>query len=279
MRQYLDLVADILGQLDSERESAPVPEDSGPAPRCDRTGVGTYSVFGRQLRFNLDEGFPLLTTKKVHMRSIIHELLWFLKGETNVRYLHANKVTIWDEWADANGELGPIYGKQWRSWEGPNGRRVDQIRNVVEQISKNPNSRRLLVVAFNPADLPEVAPPACHTLFQFYVSGDRLSLQLYQRSADLMLGVPFNIASYALFLMMVAQVTGLRPYEFIHTFGDVHIYSNHIQGAREQLKRVPRSLPAMRINPAVRDIFGFAYEDFRLEGYEPWEAIKFDIAV
>lgn len=269
MKQYLALVRDVLENGGSHSNS----------PRKDRTGVGTYSVFGRQMRFNLEEGFPLVTTKKTHLRSIIHELLWFLKGETNVKYLHEHKVTIWDEWAGADGELGPIYGKQWRSWEGPNGKKVDQIKNLVDQIINNPTSRRLLVVSFNPADLPQVAPPACHTLFQFYVSGDKLSLQLYQRSADLMLGVPFNIASYALFLMMMAQVTGLKPYEFVHTFGDVHIYANHVAGAREQLTREPRNLPTMKLNPAVKDLFAFTYDDFTLEGYNPHELIKFDIAV
>jgi thymidylate synthase len=268
MKQYLELIEDVL-------ENGAPPEG---AFRADRTGTGTLSVFGRQLRFDLREGFPLVTTKKVHLRSIIHELLWFLRGETNIASLHENKVTIWDEWADANGELGPIYGKQWRSWEGPSGT-VDQIRNVVESIRSNPNSRRHLVIAFNPADLPAVAPPACHTLFQFYVQGNEISLQLYQRSADLMLGVPFNIASYALLLQMVGQVTGYRPREFVHTFGDVHIYSNHVDGAREQLKRAPRPLPRMVLNPEVKDIFGFSYSDFTLEGYEPWDAIKFDIAV
>jgi thymidylate synthase len=269
MKQYLDLVADI---LENGR-----PENGFIRP--DRTGVGTLSVFGRQLRFNLEEGFPLLTTKKLHLRSIIHELLWFLRGETNIAPLHANKVTIWDEWANADGELGPIYGKQWRRWQGPNGQPVDQIKNVVEKIKKDPTSRRLLVVSYNPGELPEVAPPACHTLFQFYVSGDRLSLQLYQRSADLMLGVPFNIASYALLLMMLAQVTNLKPYEFVHTFGDVHIYSNHIEGAREQLKREPRELPKMILNPDVKDIFEFKFEDFQLVNYNPHEHIKFAIAV
>ncbi|MCO6430917.1 MAG: thymidylate synthase [Deltaproteobacteria bacterium] len=275
MRQYLDLVSEILtsaGFLHSSGEQPRV------ARREDRTGVGTYSVFGRQLRFDLREGFPLLTTKKLHLRSIIHELLWFLSGETNVRYLHQNKVTIWDEWADRNGDLGPIYGKQWRNWQGPQGT-VDQIKRAVETIKNNPSSRRILVIAFNPADLPEVAPPACHTLFQFYVNGDQLSLQLYQRSADLMLGVPFNIASYSLLLMMVAQVCGLKPHEFVHTFGDVHIYSNHVEGAVEQLKREPRKLPRMLINPEVKDIFEFRFEDFKLLDYEPWEHIKFDIAV
>ena len=269
MKQYLELVHDVL------ENGKP---DSGEM-RPDRTGTGTYSVFGRQLRFNLDQGFPLLTTKKVHLKSIIYELLWFLRGETNVKYLHDHKVTIWDEWADAQGELGPIYGKQWRRWQGPSGASVDQISKAIETIKTNPHSRRIIVVAFNPGDLPEVAPPACHTFFQFYVSGDRLSLQLYQRSADLMLGVPFNIASYALLLMMVAQVTGLKVHEFVHTFGDVHIYSNHVDGAREQLAREPRSLPKMIINPKVSDIFSFAYEDFNLIDYHPCETIKFAIAV
>lgn len=251
---------------------------SSEIPRKDRTGVGTYSVFGRQLRFNLEEGFPLLTTKKVHLKSIIHELLWFLNGDTNIKYLKDNKISIWDEWANEQGDLGPVYGKQWRSWEGPNGR-VDQVKNVIEEIKRNPNSRRLVVISFNPADLPKVAPPACHTLFQFYVKEGKISLQLYQRSADLMLGVPFNIASYSLFLMMVAQVTGLKPFEFVHTFGDVHIYSNHVAGAREQLSRETRTLPKMTINPEVKDIFSFQYEDFQLSDYNPHELIKFDIAV
>ncbi len=269
MQQYLDLVRDVLANGKPEQSSF----------RSDRTGVGTYSVFGRQLRFNLEEGFPLLTTKKVHLRSIIHELLWFLKGETNIKYLHENKVTIWDEWADTNGDLGPVYGKQWRSWQGPDGKSVDQISNLIRNIKTNPTSRRLLVISFNPGDLPQVAPPACHTLFQFYVSGDRLSLQLYQRSADLMLGVPFNIASYSLLLMMVAQVCKLRPAEFVHTFGDVHIYSNHIVGAQEQLSRTPRELPRMMINPEITDLFDFKYDDFKLANYAPYEHIKFDIAV
>lgn len=270
MKQYLDLVRDVLENgkpLDSEI-------------RSDRTGVGTYSVFGRQARFPLDQGFPLLTTKKLHLKSIIHELLWFLSGETNITYLKDNKVRIWDEWADENNDLGPVYGKQWRNWEGgPNCKRVDQITNAITQIKNNPTSRRILVVSFNPADIPEVAPPACHTLFQFYVNGDKLSLQLYQRSADLMLGVPFNIASYSLLLMMVAQVTGLKAHEFIHTFGDLHIYSNHIEGAQEQLTREPRPLPKMIINPEVKDIFEFKFEDFQLTEYNPYEHIKFDIAV
>ncbi len=268
MKQYLELVSDIL------KNGKPETGDK----RADRTGVGTYSVFGRQLRFNLNEGFPLVTTKKTHLRSIIVELLWFLKGETNIKYLKDNKVSIWDEWADKNGDLGSVYGKQWRSWEGPNGK-VDQIAKAIQTIKTNPNSRRIVVISFNPADLPEVAPPACHTLFQFYVAGDRISLQLYQRSADLMLGVPFNIASYSLLLMMVAQVCGLKPYEFIHTFGDVHIYSNHIEGAKLQLSREPRPLPKMHLNPEVKDIFEFKYEDFTLTDYTPHDAIKFDIAV
>ena len=275
MKQYLDLVSEILQQVEGAKNDSKVLNFVRP----DRTGVGTYSVFGRQLRFNLEDGFPLVTTKKVHLRSIIHELLWFLKGDTNTKYLNENKVSIWDEWADKDGELGPIYGKQWRRWEGPNGKVVDQIERAISTIKNNPTSRRILVIAFNPADIPEVAPPACHTLFQFYVAGDKLSLQLYQRSADLMLGVPFNIASYALFLMMVAQVTNLKPFEFVHTFGDVHIYSNHIEGAREQIKREPRPLPKMTINPEVKNIFDFRFEDFKLENYDPCEHIKFDIAV
>lgn len=270
MKQYHELVEDVLlngGASDSA------------APRSDRTGVGTYSVFGRQLRFNLQDGFPLVTTKKVHLKSIIHELLWFLKGETNLTYLHQHKVTIWDEWADQNGELGPIYGKQWRRWQGPNGVPVDQIQRVVDGLKRDPNSRRHLVIAFNPGELPETAPPACHTLFQFYAQNGQLSLQLYQRSADLMLGVPFNIASYSLLLMMVAQVSNLKPFEFIHTFGDVHIYANHVEGARLQLARTPRPLPRMLINPEVKDIFGFKFEDFKLEGYDPYDRIQFEIAV
>lgn len=274
MKQYHDLVRDV---LENGKPETGIMKD-GALVRPDRTGVGTYSVFGRQMRFNLDDGFPLVTTKKVHLKSIIYELLWFLKGDTNIKYLKDQKVTIWDEWADANGDLGPVYGKQWRSWEGPRGK-VDQIARAVETIKTNPSSRRIVVISFNPADLPEVAPPACHTLFQFYVSGDKLSLQLYQRSADLMLGVPFNIASYALFLMMVAQVTGLRAHEFVHTFGDVHIYANHVEGARLQLEREPRKLPTMKLNPDVKDIFGFTYEDFTLEGYDPHERIQFAIAV
>jgi thymidylate synthase len=269
MRQYLELVQDVL-------------ENGEPGEgvvRPDRTGVGTFSVFGRQLRFNLEEGFPLVTTKKVHLKSIIYELLWFLNGDTNIRYLTENGVTIWNEWADSDGELGPVYGKQWRRWQTARGDSIDQLSRVVESIRSNPFSRRHLVVSYNPGDLPEVAPPACHTLFQFYVSGDRLSLQLYQRSADLMLGVPFNIASYSLLLMMVAQVTKLKPHEFIHTFGDVHIYSNHKEGAVEQLSREPRPLPRMILNPNVSSLFDFVFEDFKLQGYDPHPAIKLPIAV
>ncbi len=268
MKQYLDLVSDVL-------ENGK-PEDG--SFRSDRTGVGTYSVFGRQLRFALADGFPLLTTKKLHIRSIIHELLWFLKGDTNTKYLNEHKVRIWDEWADESGELGSIYGKLWRRWEGPDGT-VDQISNLIKNLKENPYSRRHLVVAFNPADQPKIAPQGCHSLFQFYVSGDKLSLQLYQRSADLMLGVPFNIASYTILLMMVAQVTGLKAHEFIHTFGDVHIYSNHVEGAKEQITREPRGLPTVTLNPEVKDIFEFSYDDIKIENYDPLPHIKFDIAV
>lgn len=268
MKQYLELVSDV---LENGRES-------GVDFRKDRTGVGTLSVFGRQLRFNLEDGFPLVTTKKVHLKSIIYELLWFLKGDTNTQYLKNHGVSIWDEWADSSGELGPVYGKQWRRWEGPNGV-IDQISRLVDGLRKNPTSRRHLIVSYNPGDLPEVAPPACHTLFQCYVKGDKLSLQLYQRSADLMLGVPFNIASYSLLLMMIAQVCNLKPYEFVHTFGDVHIYSNHVEGAMAQLKREPMPLPKMELNSEVRDILKFQYDDFKLHGYDPHPSIKFDIAV
>jgi thymidylate synthase len=268
MKQYLDLVHDVL------THGKPFESDV----RTDRTGVGTYSVFGRQMRVSLEEGFPLLTTKKLHLRSIIHELLWFLNGETSLTYLHENKVSIWDEWADENGELGPIYGKQWRRWEGPDGT-VDQIQKAVRTLKEDPSSRRNIVIAYNPANLPKVAPPACHTLFQLYVSEGKLSLQLSQRSADLMLGVPFNIASYSLLLMMFAQVTDLLPFEFIHTFGDLHIYANHIEGAKLQLERSPKPLPVMKLNPEVKDIFSFKFEDFTLEGYDPDPHIKFDIAV
>jgi len=264
MQPYLDLVRHIL--------------DRG-ARKPDRTGTGTLSVFGAQLRFDLGAGFPLLTTKKLHLRSIIYELLWFLRGETNVRYLHENKVTIWDEWADAGGELGPIYGYQWRSWPAPDGRHIDQISAVIEQIKTNPDSRRHIVSAWNVADVDKMALAPCHALFQFYVANGRLSCQLYQRSADVFLGVPFNIASYALLTMMVAQVCGLQPGDFVHTFGDVHLYLNHLEQAREQLTRDPRPLPSMTLNPEVRSIFDFKFSDFTLENYDPHPAIKAPIAV
>jgi len=247
--------------------------------KTDRTGTGTLSIFGHQMRFNLAAGFPLLTTKKLPLKSIVHELLWFLKGDTNVRYLQQHKVTIWDEWADANGDLGPVYGAQWRSWPTPDGRSIDQIADVVGMIRTNPDSRRLIVSAWNPADIARMALPPCHCLFQFYVARGRLSCQLYQRSADVFLGVPFNIASYALLTMMVAQVTGLRPGEFVHTFGDAHLYTNHLEQARLQLTRPPRPLPTMRLNPAVTDIFAFRYEDFTLENYDPHPHIKAEVAV
>jgi len=245
----------------------------------DRTGTGTLSVFGYQMRFDLAAGFPLVTTKKVHLKSIIHELLWFLRGETNIAYLHENGVTIWDEWADANGDLGPIYGYQWRSWPTADGRYIDQITELLEQIRSNPDSRRLVVSAWNVGELDKMRLPPCHVLFQFYVAQGRLSCQLYQRSADLFLGVPFNIASYALLTMMIAQVTGLKPGEFIHTLGDAHIYLNHLEQVRLQLLREPRPLPTMHLNPEVRDLFAFRYEDFRLEGYDPHPAIKAPVAV
>jgi thymidylate synthase len=247
--------------------------------KSDRTGTGTRSVFGYQMRFDLDAGFPLLTTKKLHLRSIIHELLWFLKGDTNIAYLKDNGVTIWDEWADGNGQLGPVYGYQWRSWPAPDGRHIDQIAEVLQQIRSNPDSRRLIVSAWNVADIPKMALAPCHAFFQFYVAQGRLSCQLYQRSADIFLGVPFNIASYALLTMMVAQVCGLKAGDFVHTLGDAHLYANHIEQAREQLTRTPRAQPAMRLNPAVKDLFDFRFEDFTLENYDPHPAIKAPIAV
>jgi thymidylate synthase len=245
----------------------------------DRTGTGTLSVFGHQMRFDLAEGFPLVTTKKLHLRSIVHELLWFLKGETNVRYLNDNKVSIWNEWADENGELGPVYGKQWRSWAAPDGRSIDQIAWVETEIRRNPDSRRLIVSAWNPADIGAMALPPCHCLFQFYVADGRLSCQLYQRSGDVFLGIPFNIASYALLTQMMAKVTGLRPGEFIHTIGDAHLYSNHLEQAHLQLSRSPRPLPAMEIRRDVASIFDFTYEDFELVGYESHAHIKAPVAV
>ena len=264
MRQYLDLMRHIL--------------EHG-TRKNDRTGTGTLSVFGPQLRFDLQSGFPLLTTKKVHLKSIIHELLWFLKGETNIRYLRENGVTIWDEWADEKGELGPVYGYQWRSWPAPDGRHIDQMAKVIDDIGRNPDSRRLIVSAWNVADLESMALMPCHAFFQFYVADGRLSCQLYQRSADLFLGVPFNIASYAALTLMVAHVCNLRPGEFVHTFGDTHLYLNHLEQAREQLSRQPRALPRMILNPDVRNLFDFSYEDFNLVGYEPHPAIKAPVAV
>ena len=264
MQAYLDLLRHIL--------------EHG-TDKSDRTGTGTRSVFGHQLRFDLSEGFPLLTTKKLHVKSIIHELLWFLQGSTNIGYLKEHGVRIWDEWADANGDLGPVYGKQWRSWEGADGRTIDQISDVVDQIRRNPDSRRLIVSAWNVAELPRMALMPCHALFQFYVADGKLSCQLYQRSADVFLGVPFNIASYALLTMMIAQVCDLKPGDFVHTFGDVHLYSNHFEQARLQLTREPRPLPVMRIDPTVKDLFAFRYEHFSLEGYDPHPAIKAPVAV
>lgn len=249
------------------------------ARKSDRTGTGTLSIFGAQLRFDLAAGFPLLTTKRVHLKSIIHELLWFLRGETNIRTLKEHGVTIWDEWADADGELGPVYGRQWRSWPAPGGGHIDQIAQLVAGIRRNPDSRRLIVSAWNVAELPRMALVPCHALFQFYVAQGRLSCQLYQRSADFFLGVPFNIASYALLTMMVAQVCALRPGEFVHTFGDAHLYLNHLEQAREQLTRDPRALPVMKLNPAVTDLLAFRYEDFALEDYDPHPAIRAPVAV
>lgn len=245
----------------------------------DRTGTGTISVFGYQMRFNLEDGFPALTTKKLHLRSIIHELLWFLQGDTNIKYLHDHKVSIWDEWADADGNLGPVYGHQWRSWSTPDGRTIDQIKDVVKMIKEKPDSRRMMVSAWNPGDIDKMALPPCHVLFQFYVSEGKLSCQLYQRSADIFLGVPFNIASYALLTMMMAQVTGLKPGDFVHTFGDAHIYLNHLDQVNLQLSRDFRPLPKMDINPEINDIFGFRFEDFSLEGYDPHPHIKAPVAV
>jgi len=246
--------------------------------KADRTGTGTYSLFGWQMRFDLAQGFPLVTTKKVHLRSIIHELLWFLKGDTNIKYLRDNKVSIWDEWADENGDLGPVYGAQWRSWPSANGP-IDQIAKLVEMIKRNPDSRRLIVSAWNPADVDKMALPPCHCLFQFYVADGKLSCQLYQRSADIFLGVPFNIASYALLTLMMAQVTGLQPGDFVHSFGDAHLYANHTEQADLQLSREPRPLPVMSLNPDVKDLFGFKFEDFTLTGYDPHPAISAPVAV
>ena len=264
MKQYLELLDRILTEGIKKE---------------DRTGTGTVSIFGNQMRFNLEEGFPLLTTKKLHLKSIIYELLWFLRGDTNIKYLKEHGVSIWDEWADENGDLGPVYGHQWRSWPDENGGTIDQIKNVVNQIRNNPNSRRMIVSAWNVAEVERMALPPCHTMFQFYVANGRLSLQLYQRSADTFLGVPFNIASYALLLQMMAQVTGLKAGDFIHTTGDTHLYLNHIEQAKLQLTRTPRPLPRMIINPDVKDIFDFKYEGFDVEGYDPWADIKAAVSV
>lgn len=264
MRVYLDLLRDVL--------------DHG-APKSDRTGTGTLSVFGRQLRFDLADGFPLVTTKKVHLKSIVHELVWFLRGDTNIRYLNEHGITIWDEWADAAGDLGPVYGRQWRSWGAPDGRVIDQIAWVEGEIRRNPDSRRLVVSAWNPADLDRMALAPCHCLFQFYVADGRLSCQLYQRSGDVFLGVPFNIASYALLTVMMAQSCGLEPGEFVHSFGDAHLYLNHLDQAHLQLSRAPRALPRLRLNPAVRSIFDFTYEDVEVLDYDPAPAIRAPVAV
>jgi thymidylate synthase len=264
MRQYLDVLEQV------KRHGA---------EKADRTGTGTRSLFGAQMRFDLDAGFPLVTTKKLHLRSIVHELLWFLKGDTNIAYLKENKVSIWDEWADANGELGPVYGKQWRSWAAPDGRTIDQMQWLLEEIKRNPDSRRLIVSAWNVADLPRMALMPCHALFQFYVADGKLSCQLYQRSADLFLGVPFNIASYALLTQMIAQVSGLGVGDFVHTLGDAHIYSNHFEQVNEQLSRAPRALPKLHLNPAVTDLFAFRYEDIEIVDYDPHPSIKAPVAV
>ena len=264
MKQYHELLERIL---------------SDGVEKGDRTGTGTQSVFGHQMRLDLAAGFPMLTTKRLPLKAIVHELLWFIAGDTNVKYLQDNNVTIWDEWADASGDLGPVYGYQWRSWPAADGKTIDQLANVVEMIRRNPDSRRLIVTAWNPADVDKMALPPCHCLFQFYVAQGKLSCQLYQRSADVFLGVPFNIASYALLTMMVAQVTGLKPGEFVHTLGDAHLYSNHIEQAHLQLSRAPRALPSMTLNPAVKDIFAFKYEDFTLQGYDPHPHIKAEVAV
>ena len=264
MKSYLDLLQHIL---------------AGGAEKQDRTGTGTISTFGYQMRFDLSAGFPLLTTKKIHTKAVIYELLWFLRGETNTQYLKDNGVSIWDEWADENGELGPVYGKQWRSWAGPDGKTVDQITQAVETLKKNPDSRRIIVSAWNPAEIDKMALAPCHCLFQFYAANGKLSCQLYQRSADVFLGVPFNLASYALLTLMMAQVTGLKPGEFIHTFGDVHIYLNHLEQVKLQLAREPKPLPQMILNPDVKDIFSFKYEDFLIEGYDSHPAIKAPVAV
>lgn len=264
MKQYLDLMQHVLDQGTQKH---------------DRTGTGTISVFGYQMRFNLQDGFPLVTTKKLHLRSIIHELIWFLKGDTNISYLKENGVSIWDEWADDKGELGPVYGYQWRSWPAPDGKHIDQISQLISQIKNNPDSRRLIVSAWNVADVEKMALPPCHCLFQFYVAEGKLSCQLYQRSADIFLGVPFNIASYALLTLMIAQVCGLEPGDFIHTFGDAHLYNNHLEQTRLQLSREPKPLPQMKLNPEIKDIFDFAYEDFSLENYDPHPHIKAPVAV
>jgi thymidylate synthase len=264
MKQYLELMRHV--------------RDNG-VRKEDRTGTGTVSVFGYQMRFDLADGFPLVTTKKLHLRSIIHELLWFLKGDTNIRYLHDNKVTIWDEWADENGDLGPVYGSQWRSWPTADGRHIDQVSQVIDQIKNSPDSRRIIVSAWNVGEIDNMALPPCHAFFQFYVANGRLSCQLYQRSADIFLGVPFNIASYALLLQMMAQVTGLEAGDFVHTFGDAHLYLNHLEQADLQLARAPRALPQMHINPKVKDLFAFTFDDFELTGYDPHPHIKAPVAV